>query len=187
MYMKTKSTKQTVHNGFGQFPKIVQLKHDYFCNSGHVTPGITYSFTFSSLLPMTVQTYFFLYLRTMRRLAIQPFHLVRNNATSCTPALPVVSLSVSRFYSTSQDATQFIFLRPCTNSNHSNSQHNCTQQNLTYQSLCNTCNPAFQSKSSLNLCNTCNPVQSEMSVHRKSLDTSNKVMSPCWQTSTAFC
>ena len=140
-----------------------------------------------SLLPMTVQTYFFLYLRTMRRLAIQPFHLVRNNATSCTPALPVVSLSVSRFYSTSQDATQFIFLRPCTNSNHSNSQHNCTQQNFTYQSLCNTCNQAFQSKSSLNLCNTCNPVQSEMSVHRKSLDTSNKVMSPCWQTSTAFC
>ena len=108
MYMKTKS-KQTVHNGFGQFPKIVQLKHDYFCNSGHVTPGITYSFTFSPLLPVTVQTYFFLYLRTMRRLAIQPFHLVRNNATSCTPALPVVSFSFSRFYSTSQDKISLFF------------------------------------------------------------------------------
>ena len=121
--MKTKS-KQTVHNGFGQFPKIVQLKHDYFCNSGHVTPGITYSFTFSSLLPMTVQTYFFLYLRTMRRLAIQPFHLVRNNATSCTPALPVVSFSVSRFYSTSQDAISLFF---------STSLHKLKSQQLTTQ------------------------------------------------------
>ena len=36
-------------------------------------------------------------------------HLVRNNATSCNPALPVVPLSVSRFYSTPQDAISLFF------------------------------------------------------------------------------
>ena len=74
MYMKTKSTKQTVHNGFGQFPKIVQLKHDYFCNSGHVTPGITYSFTFSLSLANDCPNIF--------------LSLLKDNATSRNPALP---------------------------------------------------------------------------------------------------
>ena len=101
MYMKTENSNQTVHNGFGQFPEIVQLRTRH---SRHYL-----QFHILSLLPMTVQTYFFLYLRTMRRLAIQPFHLARNNATSCNPALPVVPLSVSRFYSTPQDAISLFF------------------------------------------------------------------------------
>ena len=122
---KTKSkSNQTVHNGFGQFPKKMRLKHDHCYNSGHVTPGITYSFTFSlSLLPMTVQT---------------SLSLLKDNATSCNPALPsghgqcnVLQssptsgfLSVFRFYSTSQ--TQI----------HDDSNQKCIQQHFMYQSLC---------------------------------------------------
>ena len=118
--------------------------------------------------------------------------LLKDNATSRNPALPSGQKQCNVLHSSPASGflfifsfllyfsrqNQFIFLRPCTNSNHSNSQHNCTQQNLTYQSLCNTCNPAFQSKSSLNLCNTCNPVQSEMSIHHEFLNTSNRFTSP---------
>ena len=121
--------------------------------------------------------------RTMQRLAIQPYQWF----------LFTFSLLL---YFTLQDSNQFIFLRPCSNSNPrqlKTKMHTATLQvsepmhvcNLALHlslslspslslslslslNLCNTCNPV-QSESSLNLCNTCNPVQSEMSIHSESL------------------
>ena len=129
MYMKTAKSNQTVHNGFGQFPKIVQLRTRH---SRHYL-----QFHILSLLPMTVQT---------------SLSLLKDNATSCNPALPsghgqcnVLQssptsgfFSLSLYYSTSLCRTQissFFYVLAQTQI-HDNSKPKCTQQHFKYPSLC---------------------------------------------------
>ena len=118
--------------------------------------------------------------------------LLKDNATSRNPALPSGQKQCNVLQSSPASGFSFSFSFLLYSSGRksvyfSTSLHKLKSQQLTtklhtakptYQSLCNTCNPAFQSKSFLNLCNTCNPVQSEMSVHPESLNTSNMFTSP---------
>ena len=109
----------------------------------------------------------------MQRLAIQPFHLVTDNATSCNPALPVVSCQffVSTLLHKLKSTT--------TQTKNSHNNTSCIRAYAHLQpsspslslflNLCNTCNPVQSEMStstlSLNLCNTCNPVQPGRSTH----------------------
>ena len=155
MYMKTENSKQTVHNGFGQFPKIVQLRTRH---SRHYLQFHILSFSLANDCPNI------------------SLSLLKDNATSRNPALPSGQKQCNVLHSSPASGVpfSFSFLLYFSRRNSvyfSTSLHKLKSQQLTTK--LHTAKPTYQS-----LCNTCNPVQSEMSIHTESLNTSNMFTSP---------